>query len=449
MPEASFPLWSALPFAGLLLTLGVMSFIAANFPHSTLCKIWESNRNKLLIALGWSIPVILLAASRGNWHPLAESVQDYIAFIVLLFSLFTISGGVYLSGDIRATPFNNVLFLGGGAVLSNIVGTTGASVLLIRPFLRTNSERKVTAHLPVFFIFAVSNIGGCLLPIGDPPLFLGYLKGVPFFWTLQLWMPWLAALVLLLGIFYWMDRRACARETAESMARDIAHVEPIRMHGKPNLILLGGVLAAVIFITPGRLAEWGWNRGIASYSREILMLGLTGISFLLTPLHSHARKENQFTFGPIQEVAYLFIGIFITMIPALALLREHSAQFGLAQPWHFFWASGTLSSVLDNAPTYLTFLAAAQGLTAADPSLFPPSPELSHLNVSGPLLAGVSLGSVFMGSMTYIGNGPNFMVKAIADEWGYKTPDFFNYIIRYSVPVLIPIFVILSLLFLQ
>lgn len=431
----SYPHWSVGPFLGLLLTLGTMSFASANFPHSRAGKIWESNLNKLLIAGAWAVPVVLLLAWRGTWQPLAHSLEDYFAFIVLLFSLFCISGGVYLSGDISATPRVNTLFLAAGALLANIVGTTGASVLLIRPLLRTNSERKITAHIPVFFIFAVANVGGCLLPIGDPPLFLGYLQGVPFFWTLRLWPEWLVTLGLLLVVFYIWDRRAYARETPRDLARDVRNQEPLRLHGGANFVLLAGVLAAVV--------------ALPLFWREAAMLALTGISFRLTPLHSVARRENNFTFGPILEVAALFIGIFIAMIPALAVLREHGAALGLTRPWHFFWASGSLSAVLDNAPTYLTFLSVAQGLSAAQPDAFPPSPGLEHIGTPGILLAAVSLGSVFMGAMTYIGNGPNFMVKAIADEWGYKTPDFLSYILRYSLPVLVPIFILISIIFLR
>jgi len=435
LPHDGFPVWSLLPFLGLLLTLGVMSFATANFPHSRPGKLWESNRNKLLIALAWSVPVMLLLAGRGNWQPLLESLEDYFAFMVLLFSLFCISGGVYVSGDIAATPRMNTLFLAGGALLANFVGTTGASVLLIRPLLRTNSERKNTSHLPVFFIFAVANIGGCLLPIGDPPLFLGYLQGVPFFWTLRLWPAWLAALGLLLLVFYVWDRLAYLREAAGDLTRDAQAIEPLRFHGILNFILLAGVLASVVWLPV--------------YWREAAMLALTGLSFLATPLHSRARKENNFTFGPILEVAALFIGIFIAMIPALDVLRGQGAHLGLSQPWHFFWASGALSSVLDNAPTYLTFLSVAQGLSAGQPGLYPVSPGLEHIATPGTLLSAISLGSVFMGAMTYIGNGPNFMVKAIAEEWGYKTPDFFTYILHYALPVLVPIFLVVSAFFLR
>jgi len=435
LASESYPLWSVAPFLGLLLTLGVMSFASANFPHSRAGKIWESNRNKLLIALAWAAPVVLLLASTGNWHPLVHSLEDYFAFIVLLFSLFCISGGVYVSGDISATPRVNTLFLAAGALLANIVGTTGASVLLIRPFLRTNSERKQTAHIPVFFIFAVSNIGGCLLPIGDPPLFLGYLQGVPFFWTLRLWPEWLTTICLLLGVFYIWDRRAYGREDAGDLARDISNQEPLKLHGHANFILLAGVLASVIWLPV--------------YWREAVMLALTGLSFYVTPLHSVARKENNFTFGPIIEVAALFIGIFTAMIPALAVLHAHGSNLGLSRPWHFFWASGSLSAVLDNAPTYLTFLSVAQGLSSFRPDIFAVSADLQHIGTSGTLLAAISLGSVFMGAITYIGNGPNFMVKAIADEWGYKTPDFLSYILRYSLPVLVPIFILISAVFLR
>lgn len=448
-PEAtlSLPLWSMLPFIGLLLTIGVMSFTAANFPHSHLGHLWESNRNKLIIALLWALPVVLLLGALAEWTPILHSLEEYFAFIALLFALFVISGGIYLEGDLKATPLVNLSFLGIGAVLANFIGTTGASVLLIRPLLRTNSERQHTVHIPVFFIFIVSNIGGCLLPIGDPPLFLGYLKGVPFFWTLNLVVEWLVAVGLVLAIFFVWDTLSYKKETAYALKLDTKLYRPLKMKGGLNFLWLAGVLLAVIFVTPNNLAAWGLDSGPLKFLREYLMLIMAGMSLLTSPLSSETRRENNFTFAPILEVAYLFIGIFIAMIPALEILKANGAGIGVTQPWQFFWASGGLSSVLDNAPTYLTFLSLAQGLTASNPGAFQIPAALDHLGVTTEFLAAVSLGSVFMGANTYIGNGPNFMVKAIADEWGYKMPDFFTYIYKYSLPVLIPVFIIITLIF--
>lgn len=442
-----FPLWSVLPFTGLLLTIGVMSFIAANFGQSKIVHFWENNWNKLFVALLWSLPVIILVFNLKSEKLLFESLEEYFAFIGLLFALYVISGAIYLEGDLRGLPSINVAFLAIGAVLANLVGTTGASMLLIRPFLKTNSEREQTNHLPVFFIFAVSNIGGCLLPIGDPPLFLGYLNGVPFFWTLNLIAEWVVALSLLLCIFYFWDKKQYQKETAYHLALDTKAQQPLKICGGLNFLWLLGVLLAVVFITPNQLAAWGIEQGPMRFLREFIILAMAGLSFVTAPLSSETRQKNNFSFSPIQEVAFLFIGIFLAMVPALEILRTEGVKLGLTQSWQFFWASGGLSSVLDNAPTYLTFLSLAQGLTAAGGTAYPIPPELAHIGVPAKLLAAVSLGSVFMGAMTYIGNGPNFMVKAIADEWGYKTPDFFTYIVRYSIPVLIPIFLVITFIF--
>lgn len=439
--------WAVTPFVGLLLTIGVMSFVAANFGHSRLGRLWESNNNKLIVALLWSLPVVVLLGSLSAWDEIVHALEEYAAFITLLFALFVIAGGIYLDGDVRATPAVNSSFLLVGALLANLIGTTGASVLLIRPLLRTNSERLRTAHIPVFFIFIVSNIGGSLLPIGDPPLFLGYLQGVPFFWTTALTPHWFTALFMLLVIFFLWDTLQYLKETEYALKRDQMEFQPLRLRGWVNIAWLVGVLAAVIYLTPGRLESWGLTEGPLKFLREYVLLAMAGASLLTSPLRSETRLKNNFTFAPILEVAFLFIGIFIAMIPALRILEANGASLGVTRPWQFFWATGGLSAVLDNAPTYLTFVSVAQGLSEADPAAFPVAPALAQLGVSEPLLIAISAGAVFMGAMTYIGNGPNFMVKAIADEWGYKTPDFFTYIFRYSVPVLLPVFVVVTLLF--
>lgn len=443
----ALPWWSVVPFVGLLLTIGVMSFTAANFPHSKLGQFWESNNNKLLVALLWALPVILLFFSLGNWEPLLESLQEYLAFIVLLFALFVIAGGIYLEGDLKATPHVNVAFLGLGAVLANLIGTTGASVLLIRPVLKTNSQRAHTSHIPVFFIFVVSNIAGCLLPIGDPPLFLGYLEGVPFFWTLRLAGVWATTLAMLLVVFFMWDTLQYRNETVYARLHDAKAYQPLKLKGGINVLWLVGVILAVMFLTSRRLETWGITSGPLLFVREYVILVMAGLSLLTNPLASATRRANNFSFGPICEVAFLFIGIFIAMVPALEVLRESGPNLGITEPWHFFWASGALSSVLDNAPTYLTFLSLARGMAIANPAAYSVPPELAGVAVPANLLAAISLGSVFMGANTYIGNGPNFMVKAIAEEWGYKPPDFFTYIVKYSLPILIPVFIVITLIF--
>ncbi len=447
MTAPALPQWSVVPFIGLLLTIGVMSFIASNYTHSRLSHLWEHNSSKLAIAVFWSLPVILLLVSVGAWDALIIGMEEYFAFLVLLFSLFTITGGILLDGDLHAKPRVNVGFLAAGAVLANIVGTTGASMLLIRALLRSNSHRKHTAHIPVFFIFVVSNIGGVLLPIGDPPLFLGYLRGVPFFWTLSLFLPWLVAVGSILAIFYVWDRIAYSHETPEHLREDDLAYRPMTIHGKINFVWLAGVLLAVIFVTPDLLKGFGWDGTPLMFMREFILIGLAGLSFVTSPIKSETRTINHFSFAPIIEVACLFFGIFMAMIPALHMLQQHGANLGITQPWQFFWITGGLSAVLDNAPTYLTFLTVAESLPALASGADTMVPTDGSFVATGYLIA-ISLGAVFMGAMTYIGNGPNFMVKAIAQEWGYAMPDFFSYTLRYAIPVLLPMYLLIMLLFL-
>ena len=401
----------ALPFVGLLLAIAILPLAAPHF--------WESNLRKLLVAGVLALPVLLLYL-RVRPEALVHAARDYVSFIVLLGGLFVISGGVKLEGDLQASTRTNALMLGAGALLASFVGTTGASMLLIRPLLQTNSERKRVAHTVVFFIFLVSNIGGCLTPLGDPPLFLGYLAGVPFLWTLRLFPAWLFTVALVLTVYVFWDRRERARESAADLKRDFYEVRPLRIAGKDNLVLLVGVLAAVALLD----APW----------RELVIVALAGVSYAWTDRELH--EANRFTFLPILEVAALFAGIFVTMLPALELLRARGGELGVREPWQFFWASGALSSFLDNAPTYLTFLALARGLGLA--------PEVA--GVPEPILTAISLGAVFMGANSYIGNGPNFMVRAIAEERGVRMPSFGGYML-YSGAVLLPIFAIVTLVF--
>jgi Na+/H+ antiporter NhaD/arsenite permease-like protein len=423
-----------IPFAGMLLSIAFLPVFASHF--------WHSNRNQLLVALGWATPVLGLLLWKSMdphvgeeaLHALEHAIEEYASFIVLLGSLYLIAGGIVLTGDIQARPSVNTAFLAVGALLANFIGTTGASMLLIRPMLRTNSERKNTRHIPLFFIFIVSNIGGALTPIGDPPLFLGYLRGVPFFWTLEHVGPiWWLPILLLLGLFYATDRYFYGRETAPDVLRDETQIEPLRITGGHNFALLGGVVLAVLFLS-----------SVGYYVRELAMVGLAATSWFTTS--AEAKAKNGFSFGPILEVAALFVGIFVTMVPATMLLQAHGAEFGVTEPWQYFWASGMLSSFLDNAPTYVTFAAMACGgieaCTGAD--------QLQTL-VADPrgaeLLLAISLGSVFMGANSYIGNGPNFMVKAIAEENGYAMPSFFGYV-GYAMLVLGPIYALVTFLWL-
>jgi Na+/H+ antiporter NhaD/arsenite permease-like protein len=402
--------WIA-PFVVMLLSIAILPLAAPHF--------WESNARKLAVSSLLGLPVLVLYARHAP-ATLAHTGWDYVSFIVLLGSLFVISGGVLVTGDIEATPRVNAAFLGLGAVLASLVGTTGASMLLIRPLLSTNQERKRVVHTVVFFIFIVSNMGGCLTPLGDPPLFLGYLRGVPFTWTFRLLPHWAFVNGLLLAVYYFWDRREHARETAESLVRDRADIQPIRIAGTHNLLLLLGVVASVAWLP-------------APY-REGTMVAIAAASLYSTARTVH--EANKFSFAAIFEVAALFVGIFLTMIPALDVLHAKGAALGVTRPWQFFWATGALSSFLDNAPTYLTFLAVAQSLGL--------SAEVA--GVTHHVLAAISAGAVFMGANSYIGNGPNFMVKAIAEERGVKMPSFGGYML-YSGGILIPIFIAVTFVF--
>ncbi len=402
--------WTA-PFVMMLLSIAILPLAAP--------RLWESNAHKLGVAALLGLPVLLLYL-RHEPSALGHTGRDYLSVIVLLGSLFVVSGGILATGDLEATPRTNTAFLAVGSVLASLIGTTGASVLLIRPLLSTNQERKNVAHTVVFFIFIVSNTGGCLTPLGDPPLFLGYLRGVPFTWTLRLLPHWLVVNGLLLAVYYLWDRRAHAREPGVAVVRDRAVLQPIRVSGKRNVVLLLAVIASVA--------------GLPSPYREVVMLAVSAVSLGATPREVH--EANRFTFHAIAEVAALFAGIFLTMLPALEILHARGATLGLTTPRQFFWASGLLSSFLDNAPTYLTFLAVAQSLCL----------PAEVVGVPHEVLAAISAGAVFMGANTYIGNGPNFMVRAIAEQRGVRMPSFGGYML-YSGAVLIPCFVLVTLVF--
>jgi Na+/H+ antiporter NhaD/arsenite permease-like protein len=362
---------------------------------------------------------------------------EFIPFIVLLLTLYTISGGLRIEGDLPARPLTNSAFLATGAVLANLIGTTGAAMVLIRPLLETNSQRKHVRHTIVFFIFVVCNCGGCLLPLGDPPLFLGYLLGVPFLWTLRLWPEWLLVNGLLVGIYYLWDRWwSYPREQVRDIVVDEARRRPLRFSGVwLNVPLLLGVILAIMLLDPGKpFPGTDWHPW--TYLREVVQLLLVAASLLLG--RPETRRRNRFNYHAILEVAVLFLGIFLCMQAPLQILHVRGPALGLALPAHFFWATGSLSSVLDNAPTYVVFFETARSLGG--------SPAEMVAGVSQSLLAAVSLGAVFMGAMTYIGNGPNFMVKAIAEKSGVSMPSFFGYLL-YSFGVLVPLFVVVTVLF--
>lgn len=405
------PVYTVIPFVAMLLAIALGPLTA---PHW-----WTANRNKMAVAVVLGAPVVGLYLVRRP-SALTALAGEYVSFIVLIAGLYSISGGILLRGDLEATPLTNTAFLALGASVASLIGTTGASMLLIRPLLQTNRERQRVKHSVIFFIFLVSNVGGLLTPLGDPPLFLGYLQGVPFTWTFRLWKPWVTMVgTLLLTYFIW-DSVQYARESIAALRRDRAEIKPLRLRGVGNVVLLAGVVLAVAFLH--------------APAREAVIVALAGLSLWRTP--RAIRHANRFTVAPIVEVAVLFFGIFTTMIPTLELLRLRGHELGVREPWQFFWASGLLSSFLDNAPTYLTFLALGQGL-----GLPKEVAGVPHV-----ILAAISAGSVAMGANSYIGNAPNFIVKAIAEAVGVRMPSFFGYL-GYSGAILIPLFVAVTFLF--
>ena len=420
------PLWSAAPFVLMLLSVAIVPLAFG--------KWWEKNSNKFLLSVLVSLPVIAVLIPQGL-HLLGESLVDYASFMVLIGALFVISGGIYIKGEFAGTPLVNTAFLAIGAVFANLIGTTGASMLLIRPYLRANHRRQRREHLGVFFIFIVSNIGGLLTPLGDPPLFLGFLRGVPFQWTLSLFPIWITALGLVLLVFNLYDQYIFVREDVETpgaLAEDVQPKRKLHIDGGLNFLYLIGVMLAAILS-----GYFGWPRGV----QELLMIVMALLSWVTTAPSVH--KANHFHLHPIAEVAAVFLGIFVTMIPALEILRTHAPQLNLAAPWQYFWMSGALSSFLDNAPTYLTFTAMASGLVGSGTESLA---KLLDSELGTALLRAVSAGSVFMGANSYIGNGPNFMVKSIAESSGVKMPSFGGYMI-YSGVVLIPVFLVVTLIF--
>lgn len=419
-------IWVA-PFALLLGAIAVMPL--AN-------KHWWEKRYPA-VALGLGAVVALRYIFTGGTEILLHTAVEYVSFICLIGSLFTIAGGIHIKVKGESTPVINCVFLAIGAVLANLLGTTGASMVMIRPWLRMNKYR-ITAFHVIFFIFIVSNAGGALTPIGDPPLFLGYLKGVPFFWVLTcMFLPWLTVVGLLLAIFYVLDTRNFAKAPAEVRLKETGAGEEWKFKGKRNVFFLFVVVGSVFIQNP-------------PFLREAIMVAAAFLSFKMTPRAVH--EMNDFEFGPIKEVALLFAGIFATMIPALQWLETNAASLGIHTPGHFYWGSGILSGVLDNAPTYLNFLSVALGLFTTHASGAVQhgghDPRVADLLAThGKVVCAISAGAVFFGAMTYIGNGPNFLVKSIADRAKVHTPSFFGYIFRYSLPYLLPILALVWFLF--
>jgi Na+/H+ antiporter NhaD/arsenite permease-like protein len=411
---------SVLPFFLLLISLAILPL--------TLEKWWSQYYFTVPIAFAVCTTIYYVAA--GFAYDLIHSIVDYFKFISLLTALYVVTGGILIELRGYATPFRNIILLFSGAVVSNMIGTTGASMLLIRPYIKTNRIRIGAFHI-VFFIFIVSNFGGTLTPIGDPPLFLGYIKGIPFFWLIdKMIIPWLVGLGAVLGIYYVLDMINFKRQSDRLEKMEIRAREKLVFKGWYNLFFVGIIILSVFVTDP-------------PFVREVIMLFCAVLSYKMTNVEIHLK--NRFKFHPIQEVALIFLGVFITMTPAVHLLTMHAGQLQIASPSHFYWSTGILSAILDNAPTYITFLSTSMGLYGFDIN------QVSHvrdfINHDSIYVLAVSMAAVFFGAMTYIGNGPNFMVKSIADHQRVKTPSFGGYILKYSLPVLLPVYALIWWLF--
>lgn len=450
----TLPLFSIIPFVGMLLSIAIVPLVKGEW--------WE--KHELGVAIAWGlvflIPFAIFYGLEETGIQLIESlVVDYIPFLVLLFGLFVVSGGIHIAGSIAGTTKNNVIMLAIGTFLASFIGTTGAAMLLVRPMIRANSWRKDKKHVFIFFIFLVANMGGCLTPLGDPPLFMGYMRGVPFLWTMEhIWPILLLNAVILLGIFAFIDHRAYLKEDQEARQALIAMQEDktkIRFEGAINIVFLLIIIAAVYLngaIPMSGIFDDGTGQsygitlpgdnhlGVEYFVQIILILIAAGLSWKFTK--KETREANEFTWDAIAEVAKLFLGIFITMIPALALLRVNGASLGIDSAWKFFWCTGALSGFLDNTPTYVVFFTCAQSLGASGAGTL----ALTGGAIAQDILLAVSAGAVFMGALSYIGNAPNFMVKNLAEQAKIKMPSFFGYM-AWSFGILVPVFIIDTLIF--
>ena len=428
-------IWALIPFALMLLSIAIMPLIATVW--------WEKNTNKLLVSAILAAPAIIYLIKHDLQEELKHQILfDYLPFIILLASLFIVTGGILLQGHIQARPRNNTILLTIGYLLASFIGTTGASMLLIHPLLYINRYRQNKTHTILFFIALVANCGGILSPLGDPPLFLLYLRGVEFTWFLNLLPEWTFVGVSLLLLYYFTDRRYYYKEEkTEMIMADFRERSTLSIKGGINIIYLLGIILSVLLLNSSYIPAMGKENApiYLKYLREITLVFISILSLLTT--RKKIRQENHFSWAPIMEVAYIFVGIFITMTPALLFLSSNAQKLGISKPWQFFYSAGILSAFLDNSPTTVAFHTIAQNLS----------------NNSGTIVAGVediilkaiAMGAVFFGAMTYIGNGPNFMVKAIAEQEGVKMPSFLGYIIKFSLKILLPIYIITQIIFLH
>lgn len=430
-----------IPFAIMLLMIAIAPLVMEHW--------WEKNLNKLIVSLVLGIPVAVCLIIGGMGHEFEHQMLfDYVPFIILLLSLFVVTGGIHLSGDIKATPKVNTIFLALGFVLASIMGTTGAAMLLIRPVLETNKQREHKLHTVLFFIALVANCGGLMTPLGDPPLFMLFLRGASFTWFMSMWPEWLFVGAVLLIMYYLMDRHEYKKESQEALRRDESEITPISLRGKINFIYLVGIVLSVAFINVGTIPAMGEEDAplAIKFLREIVLLVLTLLSYLTTKREVRF-DANKFSWAPIIEVAFLFLGIFATMTPALAFLNTHANDLGLDSPSKFYYVTGLLSSFLDNTPTAVAFYEVGTGLDAGTLAAMGHQITMTAGRFPEILLRAISIGAVFFGAMTYIGNGPNFMVKSIAEESGIKMPSFFGYMVKFSLVVLLPVYVLVQLLF--
>ncbi len=451
---SQLPLWSVIPFAGILLSIALFPLFGARFWHRHYPKV------SLAWALLFALPFLAVYKGAALYDILHIYIIDYIPFIILLAGLFTVAGGIRVKGTLKGSPAVNSIIFILGTILASWIGTTGAAMVLIRPVIRSNSWRRYKVHTIIFFIFLVCNIGGALTPLGDPPLFLGFLHHVPFFWTLKL-IPMMAFVSgLVLAIYYVLDSYYYKKEDLSKI--DSSEKEPLKIEGLHNFLFLGGIVGAVLFsglVKIGQVNIFGIHQGIENLLKDAVIILMAVLSMMFTK--KELREANEFSWEPIKEVAYLFAGIFMTIIPALSILKageSGSLAFlirSAKSPSHYFWLTGSLSSFLDNAPTYLTYFNTALGRffpgqpeSAAVAQLISstPVPGLEGLTYADYLMA-ISAGAVFMGANTYIGNAPNFMVKSIAEESGIAMPSFFGYMFKYSIPILVVIFIIMTLVF--
>jgi len=446
------PIWSVIPFAGMLLSIAILPLVMPHFWHEHFGKV------SAFWALVFAAPFLLVYHRVALYEIIHIYIIDYIPFIILLWGLFTIAGGIVVSGSLKGSPAVNTILLLIGTILASWIGTTGAAMVMIRPVLRVNKNRANKVHVICFFIFLVANIGGSLTPLGDPPLFLGFLHNVPFFWvTTGLLREMLLASVILLAMFFIIDSFYYRKEKLQSEPPEEEEKIPLKIEGLFNLIFLAGLIGSVLmsgYWKAGHLNVMGVEWHYQNILRDILIIIMGLLSLFITP--ARLREANEFSWFPIQEVAKLFAGIFMTIIPALAILKAGSggALSGFValvkEPWHYFWVTGALSSFLDNAPTYLTFFNMALGKLGMTEAMVPGALAVNSITFNPAFvryLMAISAGAVFMGANTYIGNAPNFMVKSIAEEAGISMPSFFGYMFKYSIPILVPTFLITTFVF--